>query len=98
MDVRFVYSRHETPSESGLAKAEYVQDRIWSEREELVRIWDSGAKIFICGSRPVSHGIKDVVQKMYKEMAKSRCGPKTDDDVERWWVEILRDRCAVDVF
>lgn len=98
VDIRFAYSRHEIPSDSGLAKPGYVQDRIWTERGELAQLWDDGAKIFVCGSRPVSHGVRDVVQKIYREQAESRCGLKTDDDVERWWSEVLRDRCAVDVF
>lgn len=95
VDIRYVYSRQ---GASPAAPTGYVQDRIWEEREELVKVWDNGAKIFICGSRPVSHGVRNVVQNIYREQAKERCGPKADDEVERWWVEILRDRCAVEVF
>lgn len=98
VDVRFVYSRHEAPSDNDTHKVSYVQDKIWKDREELVRVWDNGAKIFVCGSCWVSHGVRDILQRIYKEQAESRCGPKTDNDAERWWVEILRDRCAVEVF
>lgn len=68
------------------------------EREELVRVWDAGAKVFVCGSRLISHGIRDVVQDIYREQAEKICGLKTDGDVQSWWVEVLRDRCSVDVF
>lgn len=98
VEVRFAYSRHELPSETDLLKAGYVQDRIWEEREELVQLWEDGAKVFVCGSRWVSHGVKDAMQKIYKEQVESRCGHKTDDDAQKWWVEILRDRCAVEIF
>lgn len=98
VDVRFTYSRHHAFADDDHVHVGYVQDRIWKEREELVRAWDEGAKVFVCGSRLVSHSVRDVVQKIYKEEAESRCGLKTDDDTERWWVEILRDRCAVEVF
>lgn len=98
VDVRFVYSRYDTPSDKGTFRASYVQDRIWKEREELVQLWDRGAKVYVCGSRWVSHGVRNTIQEIYKESAQSRCGIKTDDDAGKWWVEILRDRCAVEVF
>lgn len=98
IDVRFVYSRYDTPSDKGTIKASYVQDRIWKEREELVQLWGKGAKVYVCGSRGVSHGVRNTLQEIYKEEAERRCGPKTDDDAGKWWVEILRDRCAVEVF
>lgn len=97
--VRFVYSRYDAAlGKSILQAAHYVQDKIWEDREELVELWDRGAKVFVCGSRGVSHGVRSILQKIYKEKAEMRCGSKTDDDAENWWVEVLRDRCAVEVF
>lgn len=98
VDVRFSYSRHHKSADGGNAISGYVQDRIWAERDELVQMWDEGARVFICGSRLVSYGVRDVMQKIYLEQAKRRCGIKTNEDMEKWWIEILRDRCAVDVF
>lgn len=98
VDVRFIYSRYSSPADNNAVKGDYVQDRIWKDRKELVRVWENGAKIYICGSRGVSHGVRTTLQKIYKEQAGIRCGPKTDDDAERWWVDILRTRCAVEVF
>ncbi|PSS05126.1 P450 family fatty acid hydroxylase [Coniella lustricola] len=95
VDIRYVYSRHGVSPEAATG---YVQDRIWEDREELVKVWEKNAKIFVCGGRPVSHGVRNVVQNIYREQANDRCGLKTDTEVEKWWVEILRDRCAVEVF
>lgn len=93
--VRHAYSRQGAQPGDHLG---YVQDRPWADREELARMWDDGARVYVCGSRAVSHGVRDVVQKIYREQAEQRCGSKTDAEVEGWWIEILRDRYAADVF
>lgn len=76
----------------------YVQDRVWTDRDELSRIWEDGAKVCVSGSQEVSHGVRDVMQRIYREQAGERCGSKTDAEVEGWWVEILRERYTADVF
>ncbi|KAK7728379.1 hypothetical protein SLS63_006608 [Diaporthe eres] len=95
VEIRYAYSRQGARPDDHLG---YVQDRVWADRDELVRIWENGAKVYVCGSRAVSHGVRDVVQRIYREQAEKRCGSKTDAEVEGWWVEILRDRYAADVF
>ncbi|XXG98955.1 hypothetical protein Hte_005288 [Hypoxylon texense] len=48
-----------------------------------------------CGSR----GVKEAVRRIYREAAaERRCGAKTEAEVDEWWVDILRERYAVDVF
>lgn len=98
VEVRYAYSRGgiEAGSE-GLAGA-HVQDRIWDDREELCRLWERGARVYVCGSRGVSHGVRDVTRRIYREQAERRCGAGRDEDVEAWWVEALRERYMVEVF
>ncbi|KAG6364457.1 hypothetical protein INS49_006058 [Diaporthe citri] len=95
VDIRHAYSRQGARPDDHLG---YVRDRVWADRDELVQIWEDGAKVYVCGSRAVSHGVRDVVQRIYREQAEERCESKTDAEVEGWWVEILRDRYAADVF
>lgn len=90
VDVRYAYSRV-----GGLAG--HVQDRVWADREDLVKLWDGGARVYVCGSQAVSLGVKEVVRKIYREISEERCGAKTDAEVDEWWIEILRERYAVDV-
>lgn len=98
VEVRYAYSR-DIPSPNGTARgSRYVQDLVWAERDALVQNWDKGARVYVCGSRDLSHGLRDIVQNVYREQAERRCGPKTDTEVEAWWVEILRDRYAAEVF
>lgn len=98
VEVRYAYSQIEMQSNDPVRSPRYVQDRVWSEREDLVRIWEDGAKVYVCGSRAVSHGVRDVIRRIYGEKAEERCGPKSDVEIDAWWVEILRERYAVEVF
>lgn len=100
VDVRYAYTRR--GGEAGLggtvAVRQPVQDRIWAEHEELWRLWEEGAKVYVCGGRGVSHGVRDVVRRIYKEQVEKRGGSGTEAEVEAWWVEALRERYVVEVF
>ncbi|KAI1382907.1 cytochrome P450 [Hypoxylon trugodes] len=95
VDVRYAYSRtgHNDGQFSG-----YIQDRVWADREELAALWDAGARVYVCGSRAFSQGVKEVARRIYKKVAVRRCGAKTETEVDEWWVDILKERYAVDVF
>ncbi len=97
VQLRYAYSRHGTGTDSSSLRG-YVQDRAWTDREELVQLWERGAKVYVCGGNTVSQGVKEVVRNIYRECAAKLCGRKTESEVEEWWVEILRERYAVNVF
>lgn len=61
-----------------------MQDLVWAESDALVDSWDKGARVYVCGSRDLSHGLRETVQEIYKEQAERRCGHKTDAEVEAW--------------
>ncbi|KAI1103049.1 hypothetical protein F4804DRAFT_333735 [Jackrogersella minutella] len=95
VNVRYAYSREH---KEGDAFTGYIQDRVWADRDDLVQLWDRGARVYVCGSRDVSQGVKEVVCKIYRDAAERRCGAKTEAEIDEWWIDILRDRYAVDVF
>ena len=94
IDVRYVYSR-ESSKTGGWG---YVQERMWAEREELVDLFDDGAKVFVCGSAKLGDGVRNVVMRMYKETAEKRGKEKTEEEVAKWFDGIRNERYAVDVF
>lgn len=96
VEVRYAYSRG-VGGEGG-ENGMHVQDRLWADREELCRLWEEGARVYVCGGRGVSHGVREVVRRVYREQAEKRCGAGTEADVEAWWVEALRERYVVEVF
>lgn len=90
VDVRYAYSQGEP--------RQHVQDKIWADREEFWRLWEEGARVYVCGGRGVNHGVREVVRKIYKEQAERKNGAAMEEDVEAWWVEALRERYVVEVF
>jgi cytochrome P450/NADPH-cytochrome P450 reductase len=65
--VRWAYSRPEDGS-----KGQHVQDIMRTDREELVKLFESGARIFVCGSTAVGNAIRDVTKDIYLEKRRER--------------------------
>ncbi|KAF7916449.1 uncharacterized protein EAE97_012109 [Botrytis byssoidea] len=76
----------------------HVQDRLWEEREELKKVFDGGAKLYVCGSSMVGEGVSVMTKKIYAEAADLLGKTKTDEEVEDWFQGIKNDRYASDVF
>lgn len=94
VDVRRAYSRKLEAAESIGCK--YVQDRAWRDREELVELWKKGAKVFVCGSKPVGESVKDVIIKIRQQGA-----PEGDQDEEEhhdWFQSQRNVRYVADIF
>ncbi|KAH8787857.1 fatty acid hydroxylase [Diaporthe sp. PMI_573] len=100
VDVRYAYSRGgaEAGLEGPAVKGRRVQDRIWEDRSEFWRLWKEGARVYVCGGRGVSYGVREVVRRIYMEQAEKRYGVAKEADVEAWWVEALREKFVVEVF
>lgn len=82
VSVRRAYSRAE---EGG----EYVQDRIHKNRDEIWKMWEGGARVYVCGSRRMAKAAEDTCVNFLSE--------KMDKDPSEcldWWTS----RFAADVF
>ncbi|KAJ8069548.1 hypothetical protein OCU04_003198 [Sclerotinia nivalis] len=94
--VKLYYAFSQAPE---LSKGScHVQDRLWEEREELRKVFDSGAKLYVCGSSMVGEGVSVMTKKIYAEAADLLGKTKTDEEVEDWFRGIKNDRYASDVF
>ncbi|KAK4445413.1 cytochrome P450 [Podospora aff. communis PSN243] len=94
-----------TGGEEGVVKEEskgcrYVQDRLREEREEIVELWERGAKMYVCGSRGVGENVKRAVIRIAMEMQRGETGEgePSEQRAMKWFEGILNDRYAVDVF
>lgn len=94
VDVRFAYSRD--PESSNGAK--YVQDRFWADRKDVMQFFESGAKVFICGSGRVADGVKGASVKMYVQASEEAGKPKTTEAAEKWFDSLRNERFMSDVF
>ncbi|KAF3923088.1 hypothetical protein ABW20_dc0106127 [Dactylellina cionopaga] len=94
VDVCFAYSQAQDQSEG----CKHVQDRLWHDREDAVKLFANGGKVFVCGSKEVGKGVKEICKKIYKE-GQEKMGEKSDDEtVEEWFEGLGKERFATDVF
>ncbi|KAK4494570.1 hypothetical protein PRZ48_013926 [Zasmidium cellare] len=91
---------HAYSRQSELTKGcKYVQDRLWSERELVSRLFDQqGARAYVCGSSKIGQGISDAVAKIVCEHGEKDCEPISYEEALKWWQDLRGDRYAVDVF
>ncbi|KAL9134513.1 MAG: hypothetical protein Q9175_004304 [Cornicularia normoerica] len=94
VDARYAYSRD--PESSNGAK--YVQDRFWADRKDVLHYFQSGAKVFMCGSVKVADGVKAASVKMYMQANEEEGKPKTEQEAEEWFNAMRNERFMSDVF
>jgi cytochrome P450/NADPH-cytochrome P450 reductase len=93
--LKLAFSRKAEASEG----CKYVQDRLYHDRADIIKLFDAGAKLFVCGSREVGDGVQETLIKIAKQRIKEEEGRDVDDAKAREWFEGLRnERFATDVF
>ncbi|KAH7177099.1 cytochrome P450 [Dactylonectria macrodidyma] len=90
VSVKRAYSR-ETPDETIGCK--YVQVRLVKEKESVFRLWDQGAKLFVCGSRKLGSAVEEACLELIKELKDIN-----DEGAKRFMETIRNDRYTMDVF
>ncbi|KUJ12657.1 putative cytochrome P450 oxidoreductase OrdA-like protein [Mollisia scopiformis] len=90
----YAYSRASEQSKG----CRHVQDRLWEERDEMVKAFRDGAKLYVCGSSMVGEGVANMTKRIYQDAAEAMGRPKTDDDIQKWFLDIKSDRYSSDVF
>ena len=90
VEVRRAYSR--------VGEKKHVQDRLWEEREEIKPLWKRGAKVFVCGSRGVADGVRDVTMKIRREEAEKKGLEEDEEETTRWFESLRNIRYVTDVF
>ncbi|KAH9213493.1 fatty acid hydroxylase [Leptodontidium sp. 2 PMI_412] len=76
----------------------HIQERLWEEREEMTKVFNEGAKLYVCGSSMVGDGVAATTKRIFQNWAEGEGHPKTDEEVEAWFEGIKSDRYASDVF
>lgn len=95
VSLRLAFSRRSEESHG----CNYVQDRVYHDRADVIEQFEAGAKLFVCGSRNVGDGVQETLIKIAKERLKEKEGREADDVKAREWFERLRnERFATDVF
>lgn len=106
VDVRWAYSR---PSDGSVAQ--HIQDRITSDRDEVVSLFEQGARIYVCGSAEVGKAVRQAFKNIYVDVKQERRrvaletkqeevpSEVKDEDVEKFFDDLKASmRYATDVF
>ncbi|KAI0694739.1 bifunctional P-450/NADPH-P450 reductase [Earliella scabrosa] len=89
VDIRPAFSRSTAESEG----CRYVQDRLFRDREDAIRAFEAGAKIFVCGSSKIAAGVKQTIIEVLKE------GKDIDEAAAlACFSELMNGRYATDIF
>lgn len=92
--IHYAYSRKSEQSDG----CKYAQDRLWRERKEVIKLFDDGAKVYICGSGALGKGVNAIACKIAVQNAEEKGKELKMEDAEKWWNGLRGERYAVDVF
>ncbi|KAK4548084.1 hypothetical protein LTR36_010804 [Oleoguttula mirabilis] len=94
VDIRYAFSREPESSEG----CRYVQDRLLNDKNDVLQMWQAGAKLFTCGSPEVSEGLARVAQQILIEERAEAGENFTEEQAKDWFREKRNERFVVDVF
>jgi cytochrome P450/NADPH-cytochrome P450 reductase len=97
VDVRWAFSRAKSESK----ECGHVDERIWCDREDVLRLWRGGAKVYVCGSGALAESVKGAMVRVFREeMERTResGGEEGVDSAEKWFDEQRNVRYVMDVF
>lgn len=92
--VYYAYSRKSDKSEG----CKYAQDRLWREREEITKMFNEGARVYVCGSSALGKGVNETAYKIVVSDAEKNGKEVTMERAREWWDGLRGERYAVDVF
>ena len=76
----------------------YVQERLSEERHEIVKVFNQGARLYVCGSAMVGEGVAATAKKIYLEAAEELGEDLTDEAVDEWFQRIRNDSVCIRYF
>jgi cytochrome P450/NADPH-cytochrome P450 reductase len=94
VDIRYSFSREKENS----GGCSYVQDRMMRDREDIVKLWEDGARIYVCGSKEFVKNIAIAARLIVKQRLAATESTMTDEEVEKGFARQIADRCATDIF
>ena len=94
LDVRYSFSKESEKSKG----CKYVHDRMVKDKEDVLRLWRDGAKLFLCGAPEVSSGVGEVAKVLLLESHQDKGKEMTEEQVDEWFRARRNERFVIDVF
>lgn len=94
--VKYAFSKESDASE-GCA---YVPDRMIHDGDEILKLWRSGARVYVCGTRRFAEGIREAAKKIALEVRERENGGVAEkkEELEKLFQAAMQARVASDVF
>ncbi|KIV91681.1 hypothetical protein PV10_06195 [Exophiala mesophila] len=94
--VKYAFSKESNASE-GCA---HVPDRMIHDGDEILKLWRSGARVYVCGTRRFAEGIREAAKKIALDVRKKENGGvgERKDELEKLFQAAMQARVASDVF
>jgi cytochrome P450/NADPH-cytochrome P450 reductase len=92
VEVKYAFSKEKEES-GGCA---YVSDRMLSCTDDIIEMWRTGARIYVCGSRGFAESLHPATRRIFEE-AKSSGGPSATANVEMF-ERNMQERVVRDIF
>lgn len=96
VEVHRAFSRQDPQNET--QDCRHVQDRLYHDRESMKDLWQAGARVYVCGSRQVGEGVKQVMLRIRREALAAANKSETEEELDEWFTRIRNERYATDVF
>lgn len=94
MDLRYTFSREKEHSEG----FRYVQDRMLRDRDDIMRLFQQEARIYVCGSREFVGAVAGATRGILRRTLGSMKKHLSEEEFEEGFQRQVVDRCATDIF
>ena len=97
VDVRYAFSQEtDHPRAKG---CKYVQDRMLKDKNDVVEMWEKGAKIFVCGSPVLAKAVGVTAKAMVREKLMEDGKVAVEEEkLKEWFLHQRGERFVTDVF
>lgn len=94
VDIKYAFSKESEKS----AGCRYVQDRMLKEKEQILRLWQDGAKVFVCGGPALVDEVSTAARTLLAEQAAQHGQQVSAEEAKDWFKQRRNERFVVDVF
>ena len=93
VEVKYAFSKEKEKSD-GCA---YVSDRMVKSKDEVVKMWRTGARIYVCGSREFAESLQPATVRIFED-ARESDGPSLAGAAEELFKRSIQERMVSDIF
>lgn len=94
VDVRYTFSQKPDPNTG----CKYVGERLFQDKVDILKMWDSGACFYVCGAGAFARGVSAAVSQILKEGAESNENGSTNLGFAEFIHRMRNKRFLIDIF